>query len=42
MADKEVRKIFANSVSSLFRELSEYIAEADVELQLFKAASSSY
>ena len=41
LADKDVRKTFADSVSSLFRELLECTADAEVEWRLFKAATAS-
>jgi len=35
---KDVRKIFAGSLSSLFRELPDYTADAEKEWRLFQAA----
>jgi len=36
--DKDLRKTFADSVSSLFREIPECTADAEVAWQQFKAA----
>jgi len=38
LADKDVRKTFAGSVSALFRELPECTVDAKVECQLIKVA----
>jgi len=39
--NKNVRKTFADNVSSLFRELPECTEDAEVEWLLFKAAVAS-
>jgi len=41
LGEKDARKTFADSVSSLFRQLSECTANVEDEWKLFKAAVAS-